>query len=46
MQLKFVLDACSRQRRCYPRAEPHGTWRNGRVCISVDIHSFVSEQRG
>lgn len=22
---------CSRQRRSYPRTEPHGTWRNGRV---------------
>lgn len=28
---------CPRQRRCYPRTEPHGTRRNGRVGIRANI---------
>lgn len=35
---------CPRQRRCYPRTEPHGTRRNGRVGIRANILYYIPEQ--
>lgn len=35
---------CPRQRRCYPRTEPHGTRRNGRVGIGANMFYYIPEQ--